>query len=87
MMVNEDVKEEFVNGDKTVMPNGNVPPQQPVRRFPAPPQDTMYHTKVKENFNIYGLATFLFACVYAFCLYRNPSGITYLLFVVSAGFS
>ena len=92
-MMNEGVKEEHMNGDKPVMPNGNMPQQQPVMpngnmpqqqpvmQFLPPPQDTMYHTKVKENFNIYGVATFLFACLYAFCVYRNPSGITYLLFV------
>lgn len=85
-MMNEGVKEEHINGDKPVMPNGNMPQQQPVRQFLPPPQDTMYHTKVKENFNIYGLATFLFACVYAFCLYRNPSGIAYLFFVAAGIF-
>ena len=50
------------------------------------PQNTLYHTKVKENFHIYGVATFLFACLYAFCMYRNPSGITYVLFVAAGIF-
>ncbi|MBR4084750.1 MAG: DUF4173 domain-containing protein [Lachnospiraceae bacterium] len=50
---------------------------QPVRSQ----NNTLYHTKVKENFHVFGVATFLFACLYAFCMYRNPSGITYVIFV------
>ena len=41
----------------------------------------LYQERIKENFHIYGVATFLFACLYAFCMYRNPSGITYPIFV------
>lgn len=42
--------------------------------------------KVKENFHIYGVATFLYACLYVFCMYKNKSGITYLLFVAGGLF-
>ncbi len=49
-----------------------VPKEQPV---------TMYDTKVKENFHIYGVASFIYACLYAFCMYKNDAGITCLLFV------
>ena len=40
--------------------------------------------KIRENFQIFGVATFLFACFYAFCMYKNDAGITYL-FLVAAG--
>ncbi len=39
---------------------------------------------IRENFQIFGVATFLFACVYSFCMYKNDAGITYL-FLVAAG--
>lgn len=63
----------------TEAPQGYVPPQP--YYVPQPRPITMYDTKVKENFHIYGVATFLYACLYAFCMYKNDAGITYLLFV------
>ncbi len=42
--------------------------------------------KMKQNFNIFGVATLLYACLYVFCMYRNPSGITYLVFVAGGLF-
>lgn len=55
---------------------GPVPVPQPTKK-----PDTPETTKVKENFQIFGLASFLFACLYAFCMYRNSSGVTYPFFV------
>lgn len=49
-----------------------------------PPPRTMYDEKVKENFHIYGIASFLYACLYAFCMFRNASGFTYFLFVAGS---
>lgn len=43
---------------------------------------TIYDTHVKENFHIFGVASFLYACLYAFCMYKNDAGITYTLLVV-----
>ena len=40
--------------------------------------------KIKENFHIYGVAAFLYACLYAFCMFRNRSGVTYVLFVAGS---
>ena len=40
--------------------------------------------KIRENFQIFGAATFLFACFYTFCMYKNDAGITYL-FLTAAG--
>lgn len=53
-----------------------------MRQRPQP--KTLYDTAVKENFHIFGLASFLYACLYAFCIYRNNSGVTYPIFVVGS---
>ncbi len=39
---------------------------------------------MKENFNVFGLLTIAYACFYTFCMYQNPSGITFLLFVAGS---
>lgn len=46
----------------------------------------MYDTHVKENFHIFGVASFLYACLYTFCMYKNDAGITYTLLVVGGLF-
>ena len=51
---------------------------------PQPRPKTLYDTGVKENFHIYGVATFLYACLYVFCMYRNNSGVTYSFFVAGS---
>ncbi len=48
--------------------------------------DTQETRKMKENFHIFGLATFLYACLYAYCMYRNSSGVTYPFFVAGSLF-
>ena len=45
------------------------------------PQETEYTKRLKDGFGFFGLTAFLFACFYAFCMFRNPSGITYPFFV------
>ncbi len=49
-----------------------------------PKPQTLYDTGVRENFHIYGVATFLYACLYVFCMYRNNSGVTYSFFVAGS---
>lgn len=51
-----------------------------------PQPDNLYQKKVKENFHIYGIATFLYACLYALCMYRNSSGVSYPFFVAGSLF-
>lgn len=51
---------------------GPVPMPGPIKK-----PDTSETKKIKENFQIFGLASFLYACLYAFCMYRNNSGVTY----------
>ncbi len=45
---------------------------------------TLYDTKIKENFHIYGIASAIYACLYALCLYKNDAGISYLFFVAGS---
>lgn len=58
---------------------GPVPVPQPMKK-----PDTPETRKMKENFQIFGLASFLYACLYAFCMYRNSSGVTYPFFVAGS---
>ena len=51
-----------------------------------PQPENLYQKKVKENFHIYGIATFLYACLYALCMYRNSSGVSYPFFVAGSLF-
>lgn len=63
--------------------------------FQAPPQnysvvqgqvtpDTEETKRLKENYRFFGPATFLYAVFYAFCMYRNGSGVTYPFFVAGS---
>lgn len=40
--------------------------------------------KMKENYRFFGPATFAYALFYAFCMYKNGSGITFPFFVASS---
>mgnify|MGYP002510255740 FL=1 len=60
---------------------GPVPMPGPIKK-----PDTPETKKIKENFQIFGLASFLYACLYAFCMYRNNSGVTYPFFVAGSLF-
>lgn len=42
----------------------------------------LYQTHIKENFNIYGVASILYGILYVFCMYKNDAGITFPLMVV-----
>lgn len=46
---------------------------------PAPKkQDTPETQHMKENFGFFGPVTFLYALFYAFCMFKNGSGVTSL---------
>ncbi len=60
-------------------PGGAAPVLQPAKK-----QDTEQTKKIKENFHIFGFASFLYACLYAFCMYRNSSGVTYPFFIAGS---
>lgn len=40
--------------------------------------------KLKNNDRIFGLGSVLYACFYAFCLYKNNSGVTYPFFLIGS---
>ncbi|MBO5284167.1 MAG: DUF4173 domain-containing protein [Lachnospiraceae bacterium] len=60
-------------------PGGPTPVPQPPKK-----QDTEQTKKMKENFQIFGVASFFYACLYAFCMYRNSSGLTYPFFIAGS---
>lgn len=43
---------------------------------------TIYTQNMKKHFPFFGMGSLLYAMFYAFCLYKNASGITYPFFVV-----
>lgn len=49
-------------------------------------QDTPETRRMKENFAFFGPVTFLYAVFYAFCMYKNGSGITFPFFVAASLF-
>lgn len=56
----------------------------PVGMRVAPPVLTKESRKMQENFQIFGVTTFLYAFFYAFCMYKNNAGVTYPLFVIAS---
>ncbi len=63
-------------------PYGNNPyPGQPAMAIQKK-SDTVLTRNLKEHFPFFGIGSLLYAVFYAFCLYRNSSGITYPFFVI-----
>ncbi len=83
---------ENMNTNEQQVFSGNAAPviQQPVATPPhvvqTPPkkQDTEETKKMKENFKFFGLGTLLYSCFYAFCMYKNGSGITFPFFMAGS---
>ncbi len=46
--------------------------------------ETEYTKRLKENWGVLGPATFLYAVFYAFCMFRNGSGITFPFFIAAS---
>ena len=44
---------------------------------------SLYDTCIKENFQIYGVASILYGIFYVFCMFKNDAGVTYPIFVVA----
>lgn len=44
--------------------------------------DTVYTQNMRAKFPLFGIGSLLYSAFYAFCLYKNASGITYPFFVV-----
>lgn len=49
--------------------------------YAAKQKDSVYTQKLKEHFPFFSIGSALYAFFYAFCLYKNASGITYPFFV------
>ena len=47
-------------------------------------KETEETKRLKDNFGFFGPATFLYAVFYAFCMYRNRSGVTFPFFVAGS---
>lgn len=62
---------------------GMAPPPYIVQ--PAPKkEDTPQTKRMKENFAFFGPVTFLYAAFYAFCMFKNGSGITFPFFMAAS---
>lgn len=61
-------------------------PQQPQTAAGGKAEDTEQTKRMKEQFGFFGPATLLYAVFYAFCMYQNPSGITFPFFVAASLF-
>lgn len=46
--------------------------------------ETEYTKGMRENFRFFGMSAFLYACFYAFCMFRNPSGVTFPFFIAGS---
>ncbi len=57
-------------------------PQGALRAVPK--QETVYTKRMKENFGFFGPITFLYACLYAFCMFHNGSGVTFPFFMAGS---
>lgn len=49
-------------------------------------QETEYTRRMKENYGFFAPATFIYAVFYAFCMYKNSSGVTFPFFVAGSLF-
>lgn len=47
-------------------------------------QETEYTKKMKGDFGFFGIGTFLYSCLYAFCMFHNPSGVTFPFFAAGS---
>lgn len=45
---------------------------------------TEYTSRMKDNFHFFGPVTFLYALLYAFCMFQNGSGITFPFFIIGS---
>ena len=82
-----------INANENPVISGNTAPviQQPattaaphvVQTIPKK-EDTVETKRMKENFQFFGLGTLIYACFYAFCMFKNGSGITFPFFIAGS---
>lgn len=61
---------------------GQMPPQAYMQPVPKPESEQTKN--LKKNYGVLGLGSLLYAGFYAFCMYRNGSGITYPFFLIGS---
>lgn len=65
----------------TAADTASAPPPYTVVRAVTKPEDTEETKRLKQNYGFFGPAAFLYAAFYAFCMFRNGSGVTFPFFV------
>ncbi|MBR1930842.1 MAG: DUF4173 domain-containing protein [Lachnospiraceae bacterium] len=77
-----------MNENNTSMASGAQQPAQPpnLQVVTPPPmaQETEYTKRMKEHFHFFGPITFLYACVYALCMFRNDAGVAFPFFIAAS---
>lgn len=64
--------------EETMEPTAYLQPAQKITENP----ETEYTRSMKRQFPSFGIGCLLYSAFYAFCLYKNTSGITYPFFVI-----
>lgn len=78
----------FINGTAAYQPassnNGVAPAPYPVVQNRPRYLETEETKRLKGNYGFFGIASFLYAVFYAFCMFHNGSGVTYPFFVAGS---
>lgn len=69
---------------QSVQPQLGLAPMPYVVQTPAKPVATEATKRMKDNFAFFGPVTFLYALFYAFCMFKNGSGITFPFFMAAS---
>lgn len=69
---------------QAAQPQPGLTPMPYVVQPPAKPKDTEATKHMKDNFGFFGPVTFLYALFYAFCMFKNGSGITFPFFIAAS---
>lgn len=72
------------NADQDQGIGAGTPAPYPVVQNTPRPMETEETKRLKENYNFFGPAAFIYAVFYALCMFRNGSGVTYPFFVAGS---
>lgn len=72
------------NADQDQGIEAGTPAPYPVVQNRPRPMETEETKRLKENYNFFGPAAFIYAVFYALCMFRNGSGVTYPFFVAGS---
>lgn len=72
------------NADQDQGIEAGTPAPYPVVQNTPRPMETEETKRLKENYNFFGPAAFIYAVFYALCMFRNGSGVTYPFFVAGS---